>query len=260
MKKLCALLAAAMICPMTPAAAEEEGAPTRVRVGLGAQTQPEYIGADKNQFAPLFELSIARNGEQFRYKAVDDSFGISLYSKEGFSFGPTANFQTGRKNKDVGADVGRVKSTIEVGAFAQYMMPTNTRLRLEVRQGIGGHKGMVAQLGADQVWRDGDKWDFSVGPRVIFANGKYMDSLLEVHPAHGVTSGLPVYNPGSGLRGIALASGAHFDLGGGFGVLGYGRVEKLVGDPADRPITEVKGTKHQFPAVLGNSLNFPLGE
>ncbi len=247
---------ATLFAAASPALAQD--VPTRVRVGLGAQSQPEYIGADKNQFGPLVEVSIARNGENFRFKSPDDSFGISVYKKNGFSFGPAAAFQSGRKNKDVGADVGRVKSTIEVGAFAQYMMSTNTRLRLEVRNGLGGHKGLVAQLGADQVWRDGDKWDFSIGPRVIFANGRYMDSWFEVDPEHSLTSGLPVYDPGSGFRGVALASGMHYDIGGGFGVLGYGRVESLVGDAADSPIVKEFGSKTQFSAGLGISYTFSL--
>jgi len=259
MKKYCALLSAAMLLP-TSAAWAQDASPTRVRVGLGVQTQPEYIGADNNQLGPLFEVSISRHGEQFRYKSPDDSFGISLYNKDGFSVGPVATFQTGRKNKDVGADVGKVDGTFEVGAFAQYMMPSNTRLRLEVRQGLGGHKGLVAQLGADQVWRDGDKWDFSVGPRVIFANSRYMDSWFEVDPVHSLTSGLPVFNPGSGIRGVALASGMHYDIGSGFGVLGYGRVEKLVGDAADSPITDVYGSKTQFSAGIGVSYTFSLSQ
>lgn len=257
MIKKFATLGAILLVPAQPASAQD-ASPTRVRVGVGVQTTPEYIGADKNEFGPLVDIGIARNGENFRLKGVDDSFSISVFDKGGFSVGPLANYEPGRKNKDVGADVGKVSGTIELGAFAQYVLPSNTRFRLEMRKGMGGHKGFVGQLGADQFWRDGDKWDFGIGPRLTFGDGRFMDSFFEVDAAHALTSGLPVYNPSGGIYSVGLASNMHYAVGGGFGLFGYGKVEQLVGDAADSPITKEFGSKTQLSAGLGVSYTFSM--
>ena len=125
--------------------------------GVGAQVQPEYPGADKNSVGPLVDVSVARQGEQFEFGAPDDNFDISLYSHEGLSVGPVANFEAGRKNRDFGERVGKVPSTFELGGFVQYQLSEFLRLRAEVRKGVGGHNGLIASLGADAVWRDGDR-------------------------------------------------------------------------------------------------------
>lgn len=260
MKTTFAVLGISLLVAAQPAIAQDADGPTRVRLGLGVQTEPEYIGADKNEFGPLVDVTIARHGEPFRYKSPDDSFGIAVLNTNGFSFGPSANYQPGRKNKDVGADVGKVGGTIEVGGFAQYMMPSDTRIRLEVRKGLGGHDGIVAQLGADQFWRDGDKWQFSIGPRVIFGDNKYMDSWFEVDPDAVIATPLPLYDPDSGLKGVALATGMYYDIGGGFGLFGYGRAERLVGDAAKSPIVKEYGSKSQLSAGLGVSYTFSMNQ
>ena len=141
----------------------EENEDIRIRVGLGGQVRPDYLGSDGTEWAPLWDLAVARGSNQFEFEAPDDSFDIKLYSKDGFSFGPAASIAGGRKRSDVGERVDKLSTTIEVGAFAQYYVSDSIRLRAETRKGIGGHEGVVASLGADHVWRKGDDYVFSIG-------------------------------------------------------------------------------------------------
>lgn len=259
MFKRIVLCTAAVLIPSAPALAED-GAGTRIRVGLGAQTRPEYIGADKNNIMPLVDFSMKKGNEQFDFEAPDDNFDIALYKSNGFSIGPVAAYQSGRKRKDVGADVDKVKGTIEVGGFAQYELGTGTRLRLEVRQGLGGHKGLVGQLGADQVWRDGDKWQFSLGPRVLFGSGKFMDSFFGVDDDVALLTGLDEFEPDAGIYSVGATSGMYYSFGGAFGMFGYGRIERLVGDAADSPIVREFGSKTQLSAGLGLTYTFNMAQ
>lgn len=237
----------------------QDGGDRRVRVGIGGQTKPEYIGADKNEWAPLFDFSMTSGSDPFDFEAPDDNFDIALFKTNGFSAGPVAAYQSGRKNKDVGADVGKVKGTIEVGGFTQYELGGGTRLRMEVRKGFGGHKGLVASLGADQVWRDGDKWQFSAGPRVLIANSRFMRSWFGVPTDVSIQTGLAPYKPDGGIYAIGATSGMYYTISGGFGLFGYGRVERLVGDAADSPIVKEYGSKTQLSAGLGVTYTFNLG-
>ncbi|MEO6433529.1 MAG: MipA/OmpV family protein [Sphingomicrobium sp.] len=263
MNRSLALLPALVLLPLQAVQAQaQEQAPDsddyRVRVGLGAQTRPEYIGADKNQFAPLLDMSIKRGTEPFNFKAPDDNFGIAVVRKNGFAFGPVANIQSGRKNKDVGIDIGRIKTTIELGGFAQYELSTSTRLRAEVRKGLGGHRGLVASLGADQVWRDGDKWQFSVGPRVSFSDGRYQRAWFGVDDAAAIATPLPFYRPGAGIHSVGATSGMYYSFGRSIGMFGFGRAERLVGDAADSPLIKGYGSKTQLSAGLGLTYTFSV--
>ena len=248
---------AALAIPFSQAQAQGEGS-MRVRVGLGAQTTPKYPGAEENQILPLFDLSIARNDDMFDFDAPDDSFGIDIFRTNGFSFGPALNFQSARKESDVGADVGKVKATIEAGAFAEMMIGENFRLRGEVRKGLGGHDGIISSLGADYVARDRDNYVFSIGPRVLISDSKYQRAYFGVTPAVSLVTGLPVHDPDGGIHGIGVASGLHYSFNPSWGMFGYGRYEHLVGDAKDSPIVEVYGSENQFSAGIGVTYTFNM--
>src|SRR3569623_818213 len=112
------LIASALLLPAGSSAFAQEKQDLRVRVGLGAQVRPEFIGADGTSVAPLFHVNIARGTRQFSFGAPDDSPSIALVSSIGFSFGPAGNIEGRRRNSDLGADVGAVPRTFEAGAFA----------------------------------------------------------------------------------------------------------------------------------------------
>lgn len=252
-----ALALAGVALPLSPALAQDSD-DMRIRVGLGAQFRPEYIGADKREVAPLIDVSVARGAEQFEFGAPDDNFDIALISKGGFSAGPVANFQSGRKNSDVGAAVGKVPATIEAGAFVQYEISESVRLRSEVRKGIGGHKGVIASLGADYIWRDGDRYVVSVGPRLLLSNGRYQREWFGVSPDASVATGLQEYRPGSGVHAVAMTGGATYQLNRDFGLFGFARYERLVGDAAKSPLVRELGSKNQSSAGIGLTYTFAV--
>ena len=252
------LFAAALLLPAWGGASAQEADGTRVRVGLGAQLRPEFIGADGTDVGPLWDVDFARGTNEFAFEAPDYSFGIPVVSSGGFSFGPAANIASKRKESDVGAPIGKVKTTIEAGAFASYEVTKSIYLRGEVLKGLGGHKGLVGQIGADQVWRDGDRYVFSVGPRVLFSDGRYQRAYFGVSPAAALASGLPAYRPGGGIHGVAVASGLSYQFNPTWGLFGYGRYERLVGHASKSPIIREFGSRNQLSGGLGLSYTFTM--
>lgn len=255
MRKL--LLLAAACALATPAMAQDDGT-TRVRVGAGAQNRPAALGAERREWAPLFDFALSRGGNQFEFEAPDDNFDIRLYNKDGLSFGPVAAFEAGRRNRDFGDRVGKVPSTIEVGGFAQYQLSEFLRLRGEVRKGVGGHNGMVASLGADGVWRDGDRYVISAGPRLTFANSRYQREFFGVSDERSLITGLDEYDPDGGLQSVGVTSGLNMQLAGPFGLFGFARYERLVGDAGKSPIVRELGSRGQASAGLGVTYTFNL--
>nr|MBA2772340.1 MipA/OmpV family protein [Sphingomonas sp.] len=182
---------AAVIMPVSQAQAQDNERTIRIRPGIGAQTRPEYPGADRNEVLPYIKFSIARGDNPFSFGAPDDSFGIALLSAGPFRAGPALAIQGSRKDSDVGAPLGKVKTTIEAGGFAEVLVMDQFRLRADLRKGIGGHDGIVGSLGADQIWRDGDRYVVSVGPRLLYSDSRYQRAYFGVSPEAALASGLP---------------------------------------------------------------------
>ena len=232
------LACAAALLASAPAQAQDDD-DYRVRVGLGAQLQPEFMGADDTEVAPLWDVDIARGTNPFRFEAPDDSFGDRADLRAYFSAGPAANIERSRKNSDVGAAVGKVPTTIEAGAFAEFLASDSIRFRGEVLKGIGGHEGLVGAVGADYFVRDGDRYVFSVGPRLLFSNGRYQRAYF------GVDSDSRRWQPGCRSTGPMAASMPPRSPAGcptssirASALFGFARFERLMGDAgkiADRP-------------------------
>jgi outer membrane protein len=255
--KLLLLAAASALLFAVPAGAQESR-DYRVRLGLGAQLQPEYIGADDREVAPLFDIDVARGTKPFGFEAPDDSFGIALVSEGGFSAGPAANIEGSRRDSDVGAALGKVPTTFEAGAFAQVQASESIRLRGELRKGIGGHEGLVGSVGADHIWRDQDRYVLSIGPRLLFSDSRYQRAYFGVDAAAAAVTGLPRYRPDGGLHAVALASGLTYQFSQRWGTFGFARYERLVGDAARSPVVRELGSRNQTSAGIGLSYTFTV--
>ena len=252
------LLAAAVGLTASSPAAAQDNNDIRVRVGLGGQLEPKFIGSDDVEFGPLWDIDVARGTNPFPFESPDDSFGIRLFAKGGFTAGPAANVEWKRKESDVGAPVGKVKTTIEVGGFAEYMASETIRLRADLRKGVNGHDGVVGSLGADRVWRDGDRYVFSIGPRVLFSDARYQRAYFGVDDEASLASGLPAYRPGGGIYAVAAASGLSYQFNPRFGAFGFARYERLVGDAAKSPIVRDLGSRNQLSGGIGLNYTFTV--
>jgi MipA family protein len=252
------LLGLAAILPAWSAAYAQDASTTRVRIGLGAQLQPDFIGSKHDDVAPLIHFNLAHGTEEFRFGAPDDSPSIAVLSSDGFSVGPAVNLLGRRSQSDVGAPIGSIPRTIEAGAFAQYLVANSFRVRAEVLKGINGAGGVVGSIGADKIWRDGDRYVFSVGPRLLFADSRFERAYFGVTPAASLASGLPAYRPSGGLYGVGLASGLSYQFSTHWGAFGFARYERLVGNAAKSPIVREFGSRNQLSGGIGLSYTFTM--
>lgn len=254
---LVAVLGGVLGLTSVPALAQDRE-PIRLRVGLGAQTIPEFVGAGSNKWAPLWDVAVKRGPGPFDFEAPDDNFDIKLFSTGRFSAGPVANLQGGRKESDVKAAIGKVATTFEAGGFVQYEVSQSIRLRAEVRKGIGGHGGLVGSLGADHVWRDGDRFLVSIGPRLMLSNGRYQRAWFGIDAAASGASGLREFRPGRGPYAIAAVSGLTYQFSKDVGLFGFARYERLVGDAARSPVVRELGSRNRLSAGAGLSYSFSI--
>lgn len=247
-----------IVVPAWGAAAAQDSSDIRVRVGLGARLGPDYVGADGTTLSPLARINFARGGRPFAFSAPDDSPGIAVARSGGLSFGLAGKIEGRRKESEVGAAVGDIKRTFDAGVFAQYEWRDSFRLRAELLKGVNGHEGLLGAVGADKIWRNGDRYVFSIGPRLLFSDGRYQREYFGVTPAVSVATGLPAYRPGGGLYGVAAASGITYALDDRWGLFGFARYERLVGDAAKSPVVRQFGSRDQMSGGLGLSYTFTV--
>ena len=116
---------------------------------------------------------------------------------------------------DAGAGAGGVGAVadfglaaVELGGFAEYWFVPWLRARAEVRQGVTGHHGLVADLTADAVVPVSRQLTLSGGPRATLVTAAANRPYFSIDDIQSAASGLPVFSAGGGLRSIGAGAQA----------------------------------------------------
>lgn len=242
------------------AQSDQDKAPRRYRISVGAQAVPSYPGADHNAVRPFIDLATARGDAAFEYEAADESPNITLYERSGLEAGIVIGLQSARTRQRAGADLTKVGFTVEPGVYAGYYLTPQLRAYGELRKGVNGHEGVVSMLALDYIRRDGDRWLVAVGPRVNLSDAKYRRAYFGVTQRDATAAGIPVYQVGDNVvHSVGLAATGIRQLTTRWGLYGYVGYDRLTGDAARSPITERLGSKNQFSGGLALSYTFGRG-
>jgi MipA family protein len=241
----------------SPASAQDGEGRRLISLGGGIDLSPKYPGADEVGIGPLPYFDLRREGDPLTFEAPDEGIGLGLFGDDSaFDIGPSARFQSKRQEEDVGAPVGDVGFTVEVGAFAQAFLGDNFRVRAEGRKGLGGHDGLTGDLSADFIVRDRDNYVFSIGPRARWADNDYHDAYFGVTPAVAAATGLAPFDPNGGFHSVGAIAGLTHMISRSVGIYGYAGYDRLIGDAADSPIVRTFGSRDQFSGGLALFFTF----
>lgn len=245
----------------TPAVAQTEveprdREPLRTRVYVGPQLSPRTPGAKDLSFGPFLDVSRARGDDVFEFEAPDESFGFSLLGGKGVEAGLALGFESRRRQRDLDLPVHDVGFSFEVGAFVQTQLTDQLRVRAEARKAVSGHRGWVGEVSADYVWRSGDDWLLSIGPRVVIADRAYTRAYYGITPTDRAATGLAVFDPKGGVESVGVTAGYLRQLTRRWGVAAFARYDRLVGDPANSPYVRSIGSRGQPSAGIALSYTF----
>ena len=67
---------------------------------------------------------------------------------------------------------------------------------------------------------------------------------------------MPTYRPGSGIHAVGAASGATYALNERWGLIGYLKYDRLVGDAGWSPLIRAFGKRDQLSGGLGLTYTF----
>jgi MipA family protein len=255
---------AAQAADAAPASKPAESAPKSdddgwiVTLGIIGAVAPSYPGSAHFRPYPFPTVNIRKLNEPEHFSTPDDGFGFALVDVDGFRMGPVANFVFRRGNRDGLFGLHQVGLTHEVGGFAEYNFLDHFRTRAELRQGIDGHEGFVAVLGADVFSRE-NAITFSLGPRLSFGNNAYANSYFSVSPGEALLNGhLTPYQATGGFTSAGGVATLRYDITPNFNATLYTGLQHLAGSVGSSPIPSMIGSRDQFTAGLSFSRSFEI--
>jgi outer membrane protein len=212
-------------------------------IGLGVLTRPKYPGA-KDTKSELFPAGRITYDRYFIGGGVGPGIGAYLYKDPNFEFGLGLSHQISSPRSESDDPhlhgLGDVPSTTRAVVFGAYHYEW---LKFGVRlfDDVGGkHQGLQALFEAEASWRPTRRLELTAGPRIIYGDSKYMQTLFGVTPAQSLASGLPVYMPKSGFSQASLLLGSDYLLTKSWIVGARASFGQLEGDAGKSPITQKK--------------------
>ena len=211
--------------------------------GIGASYGPGYMGADENKTDPWFILrnvTLGQGGDE----------------KQGFSLIPSLNY-IGKRDAGDFDDLDGMKDisrAYEVGLKLSYVSGPFTSYT-HVRQGFGGHHGIVGEIGTRYRQDVNERFTFWAGAELKGGDSKFTDTYFGVSDAESVSSGYRAYNPGGGFYEANVNVEARYMLNENWAVLGRATYGRLLGDAADSPLVQDKN-QPEISVGIVRHLNF----
>ena len=229
-----------------------------VDVGASFIATPRFEGSKRLLYLPLPYVGVTWRDTLFA--SIKDGVGANLYNTDLLKAGIVARPNFGRyRSNDRRHLTGLtdVDATVEAGAFVRYTPVPYLATSLEVRQGVGGHEGLVAEWSADLSAPPllDDKLFLSVGPRVSASSQPYNRAFYGVTATESARTGYAAYRPSSGLRSVGVGTGAIYRVTDTVTFSLFADYARLVGPAAKSPIVKGKGgSENQF--TVGTALTY----
>jgi MipA family protein len=244
----------------------------QIAVGGAVVYGPAFLGSKDYQLSALPNVEV-RYKDRF-FISVIDGIGADLIKKDNFRAGPVVKYNAERNEngKNVFAiagartlalrGLGTVAATAEVGGFAQYDAGKFS-VKAEVRKGIGGHDGLIAEFGARyttglmDVKAGNQNVVMSIGPRATVVNDAYNQAYYGVDAGQSGRSGLARFDSKGGLLSYGLGATLIVPLTRNFNAVTLGSFDRLSGDAAKSPLVRQRGSRNQ--ATIGLGLSYEFG-
>lgn len=161
-------------------------------------------------------------------------------ASSGFSLAPSFRYVGARKSADypILTGIPDNDATFELGLKGRYHWD-QYNVFATVRKGIGGHHGLVGELGAEAKFEVSDKTNITLGSVASFGDNRAMSFAFDV-PASAIN--LSPYDAGGGLKSIGLAAQVRHSLTDRTALVGRLGWDKLVGDAGNSPIVSSGNT------------------
>jgi|SRR5271166_2410680 len=223
-------------------------------IGGYGVVEPIYEGSRSYTFGFKPQIDVWQAGDREWLSFPNDATGIAVYETFNFRAGPAGNLslQSPYHGQDIDLRVGKANLDLAGGVFAEFYPVSSIRTRAELLQGITGNTGFAANLSADFIWRPGDRWTLTLGPRAQIADVQYASQYFAIQNAFQTGAYTQFHAEGGLLYLGGEVTGKYAftqRLTGKFFV----DFDQLAGDAADNPRVSLRGSAEQVFAGLGLS-------
>jgi outer membrane protein len=229
-----------------------------VAAGVGAL--PDYTGSD-DYTVGIAPAGMMKFGKSERYaKLIATELYVNLLDSQMWSLGPVLNYRFGRDGVDDNM-VDRMRDidgTVEAGAFAgwtwigeddpRHRFTTSVEFLHDVTNEHGGYLVSASARYFKPVTRP---LTLSAGVAITYGSSDYMDTYFGVDLNNAARSGLSQYSADSGIRDVRFPIMAIYSLSPNWHISGGMIYQRLVGDAADSPIVDKRGSSNQLFAGMG---------
>jgi MipA family protein len=227
-------------------------------IGVGGEYKPDFEGANRSVFSPVPIFSIRRAGSTEQFRGPRDSASIALIDFGDLRAGPAGKFVAARNANSYSElnGLGDVKAAFELGGFVEYYPVDWFRARVELRQGVVGHHGTVADFSGDFIVPVFQRLTFSVGPRFTWESTQATSPYFGVDAVQAMTSGLSAFNARGGAHSYGAGAQVSYRFNPQWEVHSYVEYERLLGDAANSPLVTARGSPNQTTVGIGASYSF----
>lgn len=237
-----------------------------VTAGVAPVYSPVFEGASDYGLSIFPDIRV-KYGDDF-FASVPDGIGYNLINKNGWKAGPIAKIRFGRDEETGGSPflitgdsdalqgLGEVDTAGELGGFVQYFAH-NIRTRAELRQGFGGHEGIVGDLSINYVDNYGPLF-YSFGPNATYANSDYINTYFGINNLQSINSGLANYSADSGINSYGISGSATMPINNKVAATLFSSYNRLGNEISNSPLVEERGSPNQFMVGLAFGYRFGL--
>ncbi len=231
-----------------------------VTVGVEGRVLPGYEGSDSMVLRPNPIFDARRAGTPEHFRGPRDSPSVGLFDFGRFVAGPTARLRFPRyesSNSNL-RGLGDVDLALEAGVFAEYWPTDWLRGRVEIRQGIGGHHGQIADFTSDVIVPVTPQLTISGGPRLTLESTDATSPYFSITAAQSIASGLPVYDARGGLHSYGAGTQVRYKWSPIWATHVFVEYERLAGDAGNSPLVVQRGSRDQLQLGLGATYSFDM--
>lgn len=209
----------------------------RITLGAGAQMQPIYEGSKRYQALPSAVLDVRY--KNIAFLSAGEGLGVNVVRGPTYRAGLAVAYDLGRNHHAQHrlTGLGNVRAAPEAKLFAEYFLLPFV-YTFDVRKGIGGHDGVIGDLGLYVPLPAAKDFYVFTGPTVTFADGDYMQAYFGISPAQAARSQFHVFTARGGLDRAGWGVTAVYKYSERWWLEAQGTWEYMLGDAGRSPIVE----------------------
>jgi len=209
----------------------------RITLGAGADLQPVYEGSKRLQVLPSLVIDARYKGILFA--SDGEGVGVNVIRGQTYRAGVAVAYDLGRDHHAQHrlTGLGNVDPAPEAKLFAEYFLLPFV-YTVDIRKAIGGHDGVIGDLGMYVPLPVAEDFYVFTGPSVTFADSTYMQAYFGISSAQAARSQFHVFTAHGGLDRAGWGVTALYKWSEHWWLEAEGAWEYMLGDAGRSPIVE----------------------